>query len=573
MAKTTTQFLKGILCLGFLSQMPQVQAQVLPVGTQVLEDKYRRDQLLGKLDSSISFMIRPLTNAALRQADIFGVDSNRRDLTLFQNQYFNAQGDGMVQLMPITRIHQRTKSFPYGKNDGGMIPTVGYQTMLSAGVYMKYKFLSFQFNPELVIAQNAPYDGFSSTYEPSWQMWYQRIGNRIDKPERFGEGWYTRLLPGQSSFRLNFEPLSLGISTENLWWGPGRYNSLVMTNTAPGFAHITFNTIRPLRTPVGSLEFQVIGGRLEGSGFTPTPLGNPLHYDKYYKPKADDWRYLSGVVFTYQPKWVKGLTVGFARAFTVYHSVMGNRWENYFPFLESTMKKDFDNPDEEINTQDLDGRDQLASVFARWVIPNENAEVYFEYGRNDHSWDRRDLIVQLEHSRALVAGVRKLVPMSWIRTDDYLQLLVEVSQTEGPRDEPIRPGGPWYGHSTVRHGYTHRGQLIGAGIDPGSNTQTVNLAWGHQMKQIGLEVERYVHNQDFFYRHNGDIRRNWVDYSGALFVEWDYHNFVFSGKMHFIKALNYQYELDEWNEPTHFWDFEKQDKWNNQFQFGLMYRF
>jgi len=36
------------------------QAQSLPVGTPVLEDALRRAQLLGQIDSSISFTSRPL---------------------------------------------------------------------------------------------------------------------------------------------------------------------------------------------------------------------------------------------------------------------------------------------------------------------------------------------------------------------------------------------------------------------------------------------------------------------------------------------------------------------------------
>src|SRR5690606_3399438 len=46
-------------------------SQVLPVGTPVLEDKYRRDQLLGLVDSSISFVIRPLTATALDRTNLF----------------------------------------------------------------------------------------------------------------------------------------------------------------------------------------------------------------------------------------------------------------------------------------------------------------------------------------------------------------------------------------------------------------------------------------------------------------------------------------------------------------------
>lgn len=548
--------------------------QVLPVGTVGLEDWYRRQQLMGKLDSSVSFSIRPLSNQVLKRQNIYNPDSLQdtdRSIRTTPN------GKGIVQLMPVSWQQQATSSFPYSRNDGGMIPNVGYQTMLSAGVYLQYGFVSLQLNPEVVMAQNAEYQGYNGLVRASWRQWYTAIGNRMDKPERFGEGWYTRLLPGQSSLRFNFHPISVGVSTENLWWGPAKHNSLLMSNTAPGFAHITVNTTRPIRTPVGSFETQLIGGRLEGSGFPPTPQGNPDHYDEFYRPKPDDWRYLSGMVLTYQPKWLPGLSLGFSRAFTVYNSVMGNKLGDYIPFFQSALKTNYENPDSsgiDNTIPGVEGRDQIASVFARWVIPKENAEIYFEYGRNDHPWDMRDLIVQAEHSRSYIVGFRKLVPIQWFAPDDWLQFHLEVIQSEGPRDVPIRPGGPWYGHSQVRHGYTHLGQLIGAGIDPGSNMQTLSFSWIRNFKQLGIELERYVHNNDFFYRHNGDIRRNWVDFSMTLFGEWDYRNFILNSKMHFTNAYNYQYEMEERGyERTDFWNFRKQDKGNFQFQVGIMYRF
>ncbi|WP_163277304.1 capsule assembly Wzi family protein, partial [Enterobacter hormaechei] len=71
-----------------------------------------------------------------------------------------------------------------------------------------------------------------------------------------------RIRAGQSSFRLNYKVLSVGISSENLWWGPGIYNSLLMSNNAPGFWHLTFNSRKPLKTPIGDFEWQLIGGKL-----------------------------------------------------------------------------------------------------------------------------------------------------------------------------------------------------------------------------------------------------------------------------------------------------------------------
>jgi len=547
-------------------------AQTLPVGTPLLEDYYRRQQLLGKLDSSLSFQIRPLTNAALKRADVFGVEED----TVVMRQP-TALGEGKkpvrIHLLPAQLINQINSTFPQGWNDGAMIPAVGYQTMASIGVAAEHPFFSIQIRPEVVLAQNASYPGFNGKTRREWIAWWALVGNHIDKPERFGEGWYTKVLPGQSHIRLNLEPVSFGVSTENIWWGPGMYTSLLLSNTAPGFPHLTLNTIRPIRTPIGSFEVQLVAGRLEGSGFAPKEMGNPDHHENLYQRKPDDWRYFSGLAFTYQPKWLKGLSLGMARSFIAYNKDLKGTLRNYLPFFDPVSKSSYDGGNDS-STNEGEGfdRDELFSVFARWLIEEANAEAYIEYGRNDHAWDSRDLFVQLEHSRSYTVGFRKLTALNWFG-NDYLNINLEVTQTEGPKTEAIRPGGPWYRHGGVRHGYTNLGQMLGSGLDPGSNVQTLVINWVQGIKQLGVQYQRYTHNNDLFYRAYGDIRRNWVDMSMTLFGEWNYKNFLLNGKMGFTKAFNYQYELEEKPDLQNFWRFDEQDKFNFLLQLGILYRF
>ncbi|SKB48672.1 Capsule assembly protein Wzi [Parapedobacter luteus] len=546
------------------------KAQTIPVGTPLLEDYYRRQQLLGKLDSTISFSIRPLTHVALQPSgQLFAVeeesDYNGKETLLSRDKL-------RVSLLPVQWKNQLNSTLPEGWNDGAMIPSAGYQTMVSAGIYAEYAFLSVQLRPEYVLAQNGDYPGFNGKTQREWYEWYRRIGNQIDLPERFGDGWYSRLLPGQSSVRLNVHPVSIGISTENLWWGPGIYSSLLLSNTAPGFPHLTINTTRPIRTPIGSFEGQMVGGRLEGSGYPPKQMGNPNHYDQYYRRKSDDWRYFSGLTFTYQPKWLPGLSLGMARSSIAYYEEVKGNFRNYLPFLDPVSKSGYSSGSDSANADEGYGRDEYISVFARWVIKEANAEAYFEYGRNDHAWDMRDLFVQLEHSRAYTVGFRKLTALNWWG-NDYLSVNVEVTQSEGPKDETIRPGGPWYRHHQVRHGYTHLGQMVGLGIGPGSNLQTLSISWVQGIKQLGVQYYRYVHNNDFFYFTYGDMRRNWVDMSMAVFGEWNYKNFLAHGKMGLTRAFNYQYELEEKPDLQNFWRFDEQDKFNFQLQLGVSYRF
>uniref|UniRef100_F4C897 Capsule assembly Wzi family protein n=1 Tax=Sphingobacterium sp. (strain 21) TaxID=743722 RepID=F4C897_SPHS2 len=561
-----------------------LRAQTLPVGTPVLEDYYRRLQLLGKVDSTISFNIRPLTLQALQRRNIFDPDSN---LTKDNSIVWKKEEEGLVQLLPVISEHQYTSAYPYGWNDGAMIPNVGYQTFFSAGVYARYKFISLQLRPEFVYAQNKAYAGYGGTTEAAWKLWYS-FRNNIDMPERFGDGGYTKLLAGQSSVRITFDPVSFGLSTENIWWGPGLRNSLLMSNTAPGFPHLTLNSTKPVKTKIGYFEGQLIAGKLKASGFTPTPLGNPDHYDQYYEPKPDDWRYLSGAIFSYQPKWVPGLSLGLSQSFVVYHEDMGSGLNDYLPFLGPKSRSRVSRPGEPlpvdengepienaIGREELRKRDRYASFFVRWVMPKGKAEFYAEYGRNDPPFNSRDKMLEPEHSRAYVLGFRKLVPL---KAEDLLQVNIELTQLDRSRTSAIRSSPSWYQHSIVRDGYTYLGQILGAGIGPGGSLQSLNVSWLRGMKQLGIQLERQEHDADFFYEavaDKKDYRKNWVDLSASLLGQWDYKNFLFNARMHFTHAFNYQYEIIERPNPTNadFWKFGHVDKFNFQMQIGAMYRF
>ena len=129
--------------------------------------------------------------------------------------------------------------------------------------------MTIQFKPEHHFSENKEFDGFwEGHYSVIWAKRY-RLWNRIDMPERFGNKNHNKTTFGQSSVRLNWKNLSLGVSNENLWWGPSLRNSIMMSNHAEGFRHITFNTIKPIKTYIGNFEWQFITGRLESSGFTP----------------------------------------------------------------------------------------------------------------------------------------------------------------------------------------------------------------------------------------------------------------------------------------------------------------
>lgn len=213
----------------FLVLSNYTQAQTVAVGTPVLDDYLRRAQLLGDVDSASSFMIRPLypVNAfGIKYG--FDLDSSVVDLDVSKvNKVFGKRNQGKFLLMPAIAKFQYNSTYAFGVNDGAFIPNRGIQSILSAGAYFEYGPLSLQFQPEFLMAQNKDYSGFPIEHQATVLFYYEYM-NRIDMPERFGEDAYNRAYLGQSSLRFNLKEYSVGISSENLWWGPGRRTSLLL---------------------------------------------------------------------------------------------------------------------------------------------------------------------------------------------------------------------------------------------------------------------------------------------------------------------------------------------------------
>ena len=558
------------LLLIFVLTSFAASSQSLPVGTISLEDYFRRRQLEGRGDSSVSFTIRPFHSSSpiLKSdgSDSLLVKRSARSSEVISN--WQPRDPAMKLFVLPADLQVRLNSHhPYGWNDGPMIPARGLQTVLSAGIYAEYGHLSLQLKPEFVIAENQSFRGFPQDYgEILWYTLYYDYYNNTDLPERFGKDSYSKLFWGQSSVRLNFDPVSFGLSSENLWWGPGFRSSLLMSNTAPGFKHLSFNTSRPVQTAIGSFEAQLIAGRLEGSGFSPMEPNPDYFGEALYLPKSDDWRYLSGLSFTWRPKWVPGLFLGFSSTSQVYSKDLEPR--DYFPGVIAFRRTTADDP---INVPDT-----RSSVFFRWIWPEEKAEIYFEYGLEDPVFNLRNIARASDNSRAFIFGLRKLIPFG-TRADENLQISLEATQLQQNSANAIRAGKSWYVDQFIRHGYTNRGEALGAGIGPGANLQTLDLSWVKGLKRLGIQLERYVHNNDYYYyafESKQDWRRHWTDLSIAAGGEWDYKKFLFNARIQAIQSYNYKWYLkDDGKGTIPYPEVNGIDAFNLHLQLGTTYRF
>ena len=529
-------------------------SQTINLNESYLNDYLRTSQLLGTFKSEISFTIKPLDigrNGIEINKEIFKKEKYAPTVLSF------LKGNGKIKVLPIDYNIEFNSHHPYNRNNGSMVPNRGYQHIISPGIYAEIGPLSIQLKPEYLYSENKDFEGFgegpNGHYPVIWAKRY-RLWNKIDMPERFGEKTISKTLIGQSSIRLNFKGLSLGVSNENIWWGPSIRNSIMMSNHARGFKHITFNTTKPLKSKIGNFEWQLISGRLESSGYLPPNSDFQYAGTNIYVPKVNqlgqtnDWRYLQGYSITYSPKWVPGLSLGFIRWVQMYAALVEGKYSwmegssTWFPVFSNLFRKNDKYENYEAQTN------QAAGLFLRWLWKDSKAEIYVDYHHNDSKNNIRDLLLDSDHSRAVTVGLQKVFKIS---NDDFI-FSWEWTQMEQTAGRLLRNAGSWYEHVWTFDGYTNEGEVLGSGIGPGSNSHYFSLNRIRNKEKIGLALEIVDQDNDFYYEafsnntaFGGDYRRYWKDFNLHVNFSKEYKNLWISSNLMYSRSLNYQWDLDD----------------------------
>jgi hypothetical protein len=530
--------MRNILFFYFFIFLPVflAQAQETSFGNQTVDEFLRRNSLVQRSNENTGWMFRTASESVeslFYQSDSTSPNKKFFDYTILPI-YFNTRLDG---------------NRPYVGGEYGMIPSRGAQLFLSPGFQARFSILHVQFQPELVMAQNLSFPGFPNTFSSGIIGERFSYWNTGDSPERFGNTTYSNAFWGQSSVSLRAGAFELEAGTKNIWWGPGQWNSLIFSNNAPGFPHISLNTRKPAKTFFGSFEGQVLIGRLEASGQGPTQ-SDDLNTG-YFTPLNPDWRYLNALMISYTPKWISSLTVGYTRTYQYYNETRPDDLKGWLPILEPMAKeKLFENG----NSVEYDDRaqSQQISIFGRYKITKAKAEVYFQFGRRDHALNWREFILNPEHARAYQVGFLKIATLP--STKKLLQIRGEITHQQESVNRFLRyglAGGlTWHTHGQVR-GFTNYGQPMGVGIGTGSNIQTLEVSLVEDWHKWGILFERLENNQDFYYRAFGQQseRKPWIDWSTALLWNTSYKDLYISARLQGTYARNYQWGLSETSTP------------------------
>ena len=526
-------------------------SQNINLNESFIERYFRDIQLLNKLETKTSFTIRPLSLSNYEISD----DSYKYYKNIFSDIIESKNKEIKLSLLPIDYIFDYNSHHPYNRNNGTLIPNRGYQHLISLGIFAKIGPLEIQIKPEHHFAQNLSFNGFwDGHYDAIWAKRY--IGwNRSDIPERFGNARINQELIGQSSVKLKFKKISIGISNENLWWGPSLRNSIMLSNHARSFKHISFETHKPINTKIGLIEWQFVTGRLELSGFKPPGSDRTFQGQKLWIPEHNqarqgpDWRYFQALIFTYNPKWLKNFYIGTIRWAQLYGGFLQGEYNwfdekpGYFPLFTSLFKTSPDLAD--VGSQ----IDEAGGFFFRWLMKESATEIYTEYHFNDAKVNLRDLFLDSKHSRAATIGFRKAFKNK--RDKDFI-FSYEWTQMEQSGSRIIREAGSWYYHFMINSGYTNHGEVMGSAIGPGSNSHYFEILKHDEKYRTSFSFEIVDVDNDFYYlafESAQDFRRYWKDLNFKIGFEKKFKNIWLNTNLLYQRSLNYQWQLDDYVEP------------------------
>lgn len=457
----------AFLILMFISL--KISAQTALLDDIKLLEFNRNQQLLGVLnDSNKGYALSYFT----RSTSVFQYlnDTSKTNFKKFR-----------IQSLQFSDNRQFNDHLPSGFNDGNMFPAVGKQERISLGVQLRWRALDINLQPEWIDAENKrqEVDKGNQADRNWWTRYYLITANNIDHFRAFGKQPIQEFSLGQSRIGLTYSKVSFGLSTENIWWGPAKINSLMFTNNAPGFKHLYFQTTKPLSTKIGKFEFKAILGKLDSVKYVnPDDSIMRTIWSGAIYPKSNSNRNISAILLSWQPKWINNFYLGYA-----------------YSKISYSDSNTISNGNEKMG---------IGVLMGRFLMPKDHSEFYIELGTPNQQpfpWN----FFNDSAKTAFTIGARKIFPN--IKRRSFLEFYIEISQLQlmDPRKifSPNAPfDGPqynsWYTSSSIRQGYTSNAQILGASIGPGSNAQIIGLSWNRGLNKIGLHLQRLVHNNDFY---------------------------------------------------------------------------
>jgi hypothetical protein len=485
---------------------------------------------------TVATVIAALT--APLQAQVLGVPLD--DRTRFDELLGTARVEAREQLnsprwspiLPSTHVVYNSK-LPFSLNDAELWAGRGLNVAVAGGVSaartIRSGVIEAQLAPVLTYSQNRPFQIYpwpTAARSPFASPFFPTNAS-ADLPMRFGGLSLTTVHPGESHLTIGQGAVAYGVSSESQWWGPGIRNALVLSNNAPGVPRVFVRTRRPLATRIGTIEGLLMAGTLTESMYFDTTASN-------------DYRSLSGLLLVFRPASEPSLSLGLARVVVqqtsgplgaVGHllSALGN-WES--------PRGDLEGDPAELPKP---AADQITSLFARWILPGGNFEAYGEWARAEVPRNLAEFLTAPHHSHGYTLGFQLAQP---VRREGYhLRINGELTYLEQNRVFHDRPPRDFYTGRATEQGFTHRGQVLGAAIGPGSSSQWLAVDYFAPRQSVGVFASRIRWHTDAFYRRlDPRPARRDVTFLAGVRGSAPVHRMLVDGELTVNRRFNYLFQ-------------------------------
>lgn len=422
----------------------------------------------------------------------------------------------------ITFKNSYNTAYPFGYNDGPVWKGKGLTTELHAGGTVSKGHFSFSFLPAVYFSQNLNFDlnplNASATNPYGYRVTNAIGAGQIDWVQRFGNSPFISFHLGQTRLQYSQKHFHASIGTENFRLGPAVFNPLIMSNQGPGFPHLTIGT-RP--TTIKYKDFEII--KVEG-----TLIYGLLSESKYFNSNQEDnSRIFNTLELALSPVAIlPNLKIGFQKA--MYQSTSQLDLNDLYAPIKLPKNDQF--KDSTTN----DAYDQLASISMEWSFPSVGFRAYAEFAKNDFTGKGRWTLLEPEHSRAYTLGFEKRTKIGERLT---LDMIYEHSNLSINHSYLWRAEPSFYSHPVNIQGYTHQGQLLGAGIGPGGTSDQVNFLLKSEKRQLGFYLQRVENNKDYLIRVAKSVDLHDILFAEGLYYQENFNRF----NLIFESTLNQNY--------------------------------
>jgi hypothetical protein len=359
---------------------------------------------------------------------------------------------------------------PYGQNDGLLWQGRGFNALLKGGVRFEGYGVELTLLPHFAFSQNMEFKIMPSAYESEYGYFW---GYGVDAPQRFGDKPFFDWDFGDSEIRYTWKTLTIGFGTQAIWLGPSYLNSMLHSNNAPAYPKFDIGLRRQkiilpwLGWYIGDVEARLWVGQLSESGY-------------FDNDDSNNCTMFHGFSFAYAPSFLPGLTLFVNRV-----CLVPWEWENLkfiFPSDDNTIE------------------DQKMSFGFSWIFPRVGLEIYGELGLDDYVPDRNynGYLRYPFHTMIYTVGLKKNIPIVKSRKI-YGEIFFEWNSMEMSQDFQFQWAYSPYFHYPIIHGYTNRGQWLGAGTGWGGNSQYLEFKLYYIKGSFSLFVHRNNPDNNFLY--------------------------------------------------------------------------